>query len=103
DPALATADPALDSVINVNSPDDYHAARRRPAPQVTVHCCGSLGRSGGSRTVRAATLCGAAAAVGLALDSHVIITLNGDQIRRDANLPLVSGDAIGFRSAAAGE
>jgi molybdopterin-guanine dinucleotide biosynthesis protein A len=30
DPALATADPDLDSVLNVNTPEEYEAARRRP-------------------------------------------------------------------------
>lgn len=101
DPALAAADPALDSVINVNSPDDYHTARGRPAPQVTVQLGGSLSGSG-SRTVRAATLCNAAAAVGLALDGHVIVTLNSEHISRDDDLPLISGDAIAFSRVAAG-
>ncbi|MGH3939128.1 MAG: molybdenum cofactor guanylyltransferase [Pseudonocardiaceae bacterium] len=36
DPALAVADPELDSVINVNSPEDYRTARCHPAPQVDV-------------------------------------------------------------------
>ena len=102
DSALATADPALDSVVNVNCPDDYHAARRRPPPQVTVQCCGSLSSDRGSQTVRAATLSSAAAAVGLALDCHITVELNGDQISRDANLPLVSGDAIIFSDATPG-
>ena len=31
DPALAKLDADLDSVLNVNTPDDYQAARRRPA------------------------------------------------------------------------
>lgn len=99
DPALATADPALDSVVNVNSPDDYHAARRSPPPQVTVQCCGA---SGASQTVRAATLSGAAAAVGLTLDGDVIVALNGDRIHQDGELPLVGGDTIAFSSADAG-
>jgi len=40
DPVLAAADPALDSVINVNEPGEYAAARSRPPPEVTVraHC-----------------------------------------------------------------
>lgn len=33
DPALAAADPALESVVNVNEPADYEAARRRPPRQ----------------------------------------------------------------------
>jgi molybdopterin-guanine dinucleotide biosynthesis protein A len=101
DPALAAADPALDSVINVNSPDDYRTARCHPAPQVTVQRYGELARNGhgGQCTVRAATLSGAAAAVGLALDRHVVAALNGDQISRDGDVPLASGDTVAFLSA----
>ncbi|MDQ3763596.1 MAG: NTP transferase domain-containing protein [Actinomycetota bacterium] len=104
DPVLAAADPALDSVVNVNSPDDYRTARRHPAPQVTVQCYGALARNGhrGPRTVRAATLSAAAAAVGLALDRHVIAALNGDQISRDGDVPLARGDTVAFLSADAG-
>ena len=36
DPALAALDPDLDSVLNLNEPADYEAARARPAPEVTV-------------------------------------------------------------------
>ncbi|MGB6162214.1 MAG: molybdenum cofactor guanylyltransferase [Pseudonocardiaceae bacterium] len=101
DPALAAADPALESVVNVNSPEDYRAARCHPAPQVLVQRYGALAGDGhlGPRTVRAATLAGAAAAVGLALDRHVTVALNGDQISRDGDVPLTSGDTIAFCSA----
>ena len=104
DPVLTAADPALDSVVNVNSPDGYRAARRRPAPQVTVQSYGALAGNGhcGPRTVRVATLAGAAAAVGLALDRNVVAELNGDQISCDGETPLVSGDIIAFRCAEAG-
>jgi molybdopterin-guanine dinucleotide biosynthesis protein A len=104
DPALAAADPALDSVVNVNSPDDYRTARRHPAPQVTVQRYGALARNGhgGPRIVRAATLSGAAAAVGIALDRHVVAALNGDQISHDGDVPLASGDIVAFRSTDAG-
>lgn len=104
DPVLAAADPLLDSVVNVNSPDDYRAARSQPAPQVTVQRYGALAGNGhrGPRTVRAATLSGAAEAVGLILDRHVIAALNGDQISRDGDVPLASGDTVAFLSADAG-
>ncbi|MGH3998182.1 MAG: NTP transferase domain-containing protein, partial [Pseudonocardiaceae bacterium] len=104
DPVLAAADPALDSVVNVNSPEDYRTARRHPAPQVTVQRYGALARNGhlGPRTVHAATLAGAAAAVGLALDRHIVAALNGDQISRDGDVPLASGDTVAFMSADAG-
>jgi molybdopterin-guanine dinucleotide biosynthesis protein A len=105
DPALAAADPALDSVINVNSPDDYRTARHHPAPRVTVQRYGALARNGhgGPRTVRAATLSGAATAVGLTLGRHVVAVLNGDQISRDGDVPLAGGDTVAFLSADAGE
>jgi molybdenum cofactor guanylyltransferase len=104
DPELAAVDPTLDSVVNVNSPDDYRAARCHPAPQVTVQRYGAPAGNGhrGPRTVRAATLSAAAAAVGLLLDHHVIATLNGNQISRDGDVPLASGDTITFISVAAG-
>jgi molybdopterin-guanine dinucleotide biosynthesis protein A len=104
DPVLAAADPALDSVVNVNSPDDYRAARCQPAPQVTVQRYGALASNGhrGPRTVRAATLSGAATAVDLTLDRHIIAALNGDQISRDGDIPLTSGDTVAFLSADAG-
>ena len=36
DPALAAVDPDLDSLLNLNEPADYEAARARAAPEVTV-------------------------------------------------------------------
>jgi molybdenum cofactor guanylyltransferase len=35
DPALLRADPTLESVVNVNTPEDYAAARDRPPPEIT--------------------------------------------------------------------
>src|SRR5580693_9417758 len=40
DPMLGALDPELDSVLNVNTPDDYQDARARPAPAVTVQLFG---------------------------------------------------------------
>jgi molybdopterin-guanine dinucleotide biosynthesis protein A len=106
DPALAALDPELDSVLNLNEPADYDAARARPAPEVIVRVFGALRRaaavSGDPTLVRAATLAGAASAIGLALDEHVVAALNGDQITRDPETPLVAGDAVSFLAADAG-
>jgi molybdenum cofactor guanylyltransferase len=103
DPILAALDPDLDSVVNVNEPGDYQAARARPAPEVTIQRFGSLADGHrGPRPVRAATVAGAAAAAGLALDGHVVAALNGDQITRDGQLPLVTGDTVFFLAADAG-
>jgi molybdenum cofactor guanylyltransferase len=105
DPVLAALDPDLDSVLNVNTPDDYQAARRRPAPAVTVRLFGALakaGRAGGPHQVRAATVQAAADAVGLPFGRHVTAALNGDQITRDGLTPLAAGDTVFFMSADAG-
>jgi molybdenum cofactor guanylyltransferase len=106
DPVLAALDPDLDSVLNLNEPGDYEAARARPAPDVTVRRFGVLRRMGSDvpdpANVAAATLGAAAAGVGLALDEHVVAALNGDQITRDAETPLVAGDTVALLSADAG-
>jgi molybdenum cofactor guanylyltransferase len=109
DPVLAALDPGLDSVVNVNTPADYQAARARPAPEVTVQLFGTLAKSGakddgkgGSHAVRAATVGAAAGAVNLTFDRHVTAALNGDQITRDRETPLAAGDTVFFLSADAG-
>ena len=99
DPVLAALDPDLDSVLNVNTPADYQAARARPAPEVTVQLSGTLAEVGGQsgpHVVRAATVGAAAAALGLLLDRHVTAALNGDQITRDSETPLAAGDSVFF-------
>jgi molybdenum cofactor guanylyltransferase len=105
DPVLAALDPELDSVVNVNTPADYEQARARPAPEITVQLFGILAkgdRGSGPHPVRAATVGGAADAVGLTLDRHVTAALNGDQITRDGTTPLAAGDTVFFLSADAG-
>ena len=104
DPELHAADPHLDSVVNLNGPDDYAAAHARPAPQITVQCFGVVASDTGRgpRTVRAATIAEAAAAAGVAWDRHVLAAVNGDQTGRDGDLPLVARDTVAFFSAAAG-
>ena len=101
---VARFDPQLDSVVNVNAPDDYAEARQRPAPAVVVECFGALASRGhrGPRTVEVATLGAAAGSVGLTLDRHVVAALNGDQITRDPQAPLAAGDAVSFLAADAG-
>jgi len=105
DPVLAALDPDLDSVLNVNTPADYAAARARPAPEVTVRLFGTLtkgGDAGGPHVVRAATVGGAADALAVVFDRHVTAALNGDQITRDRATPLAAGDTVFFLSADAG-
>jgi molybdopterin-guanine dinucleotide biosynthesis protein A len=102
DPALAALDPGLDSVLNVNTPDDYQAARRRPAPEVTVRVSGApreTSRSPGPPAVsvarvRAATLRAAADAAGLPSSWLATAVINDDYITRDPEAPLVAGDVV---------
>lgn len=105
DAMLARVDPELDSVFNVNDPDEYRQARSRPAPEVVVERFGVLATNGGGRgprTVRAANIASAAGQVGLVLDGHIVAALNGDQIRGDGQAPLMAGDTVSFISADAG-
>lgn len=98
DAALARLDPGLESVVNVNTPQDYAAARERKPPEVVVERFGALANGGGHRphTVRAATIGEAAAQLGLVLDRHVVAAVNGEQVTRDERLPLVAGDGVAF-------
>jgi molybdenum cofactor guanylyltransferase len=106
DRRLAAVDPELESVINVNEPDDYTEARSRPAPEIVVERYGVLATGGGGargpHTVRAANIGEAASQVGLAFDGHILAAVNGDQIRGDGQLPLLAGDTVAFISADAG-
>lgn len=104
DPALLAADPGLRSVANLNDRSTYERARCEPAPEVEVQRFGVLASAGapGAVTVRAATVGAAAAAVGLALDRHVLAAVNGDATGRDPGTPLVQGDVVAFLSADAG-
>ena len=107
DPALAAADPGLESLVNVNTPAEYQEARGRLAPTVAVRRFGTLatGVDQGARTVRAATLHAAASAVGLALDGSVVAvveeaTPTGSRAAgvttTDPELPLLPGDSVAF-------
>ena len=104
DAALARFDPELESVINLNAPNDYELARARLPAEVTVQCFGALAPPGrrGPRTVRAATLGAAARAVDIPFDKCVMADLNGDLMTHDPHLPLVTGDIVALLSADAG-
>ena len=104
DAGLRDADPELRSVHNLNDPAAYDLARAEPAPEVVVRRFGVLASGGrtGPVTVRAATVGGAADAVGLTLDRHVLAAVNGDATSRDPHVPLVAGDVVAFLSADAG-
>jgi molybdopterin-guanine dinucleotide biosynthesis protein A len=102
DPVLAAVDPRLDSLHDVNTPEEYREARARPAPAVRVRCYGALatGLDTGPRTVRVATLHAAAAAVGVVLDGSVVAVVaesaGSDITVSDPATPLVTGDEVAF-------
>lgn len=102
--ALARLDPELASVRNLNEPADYHQALESPAPEIRVEKFGPLATQSQARRqiVHAWSLGEAASAVEIALDEHVVAALNGDQITRDPEVPLVRGDTIAFMAADAG-
>jgi molybdopterin-guanine dinucleotide biosynthesis protein A len=102
DPSVARFDPELASVSNLNEPADYERAHALPAPEIQVALHGLLApQAAGWRraTVRAWTLGQLTSAVGLELEEHIVAALNGDQISRDPQLPLVAGDTVGFTAA----
>jgi molybdenum cofactor guanylyltransferase len=102
--ALARLDPELASISNLNEPADYERAHALPAPEIVAERFGPLARPSGGRrtTVRAWSLGAVANEIGLTLDEHIVAALNGDQITRDPELPLVSGDTVAFMVADAG-
>jgi len=104
DQVLATADPGLASVSNLNEPSDYARAHALPAPEIEVRRFGTLAVNSAVRfrRVPAWSLGQLADAIGLTLDEHVVAALNGDQITRDRELPLATGDEVGFIIADAG-
>ncbi len=110
DPALAAADPALDSVVNVNEPADYRKARAAPAPEVTIQLDDTLadvlatGQPGPPPArpaggARATTVAAAAAAVGVGFGNQVVAAVNGGDPTRDGETPLVAGDTVLFLTA----
>jgi molybdopterin-guanine dinucleotide biosynthesis protein A len=101
---VARWDPDLESVSNLNEPADYQRAHALRPPDIEVERFGTLAPRSSPRreTVQAWTLGGAASAISLRLDGHVVAALNGDQIARDVQLPLAAGDRVAFRAADAG-
>jgi molybdopterin-guanine dinucleotide biosynthesis protein A len=102
DPVLAAVDPGLDSLRNVNTPEEYREARAQAAPAVRVRCYGALTTAldTSPRTVRAATLHAAAVAMGVVLDGSVVAVIDegggSDSTVSDPATPLVTGDAVAF-------
>ncbi|HEY5198028.1 MAG TPA: molybdenum cofactor guanylyltransferase [Solirubrobacteraceae bacterium] len=96
---VARGDPDLESVVNLNDPASYAAARARPAPAISVRW-GRLGdgqsrADGHASTVRAATLGAVAEVLEIELDG-VGTSVNGVATSVDRELPLQLGDAVVF-------
>ncbi|CAN5642244.1 hypothetical protein BH20ACT17_BH20ACT17_04230 [soil metagenome] len=97
DPAIAVLDPRLESLVNVNTPDEYAAACRRPAPAVTVLCAGALRVRGPDPIALCVATAGAAAGIiGVELGAGVIAIINGERVVDDPQEPLAAGDAVIF-------
>jgi molybdenum cofactor guanylyltransferase len=89
--------PHPESVRNLNTRADYEAALAEPEPRVSVRGFGPLKRA--AEVLRAATLGGAAGAIGVELDEHVLAALSGDQVARDPLEPLAEGDEVALMAA----
>jgi molybdopterin-guanine dinucleotide biosynthesis protein A len=89
DALLSSGDPDLESVVNINDPAAYRAARARPSPEIAV-----TSADGRRSLVRAASLGGLIDA--LAVDDGVRVTVNGVATTADRDFPLQAGDAVAF-------
>jgi molybdopterin-guanine dinucleotide biosynthesis protein A len=95
DPDVAALDPELASLLNLNEPGEYEAARARPAPSITVRVSGHNPH----RRVQAATLRAAADAAGLTrAGAGLTATLDGHGDVDDPHEPLVTGDVVTFHA-----
>jgi molybdopterin-guanine dinucleotide biosynthesis protein A len=104
DPRLREADPRLDSLRNVNTPDELRDAAADGPPDVVLEWFGNLRRARGTarERVRAATLGAALADVDRGGLSHALVAVNGEGFSRDPLAPLVAGDRIAIVPAEAG-
>ena len=97
DHAVAVFDPELASLRNVNTPEEYDAARARLAPRVTVRCWGGLRVHGVDPiTLCVATVGAAAAILSIQLGGDVVAIVNGERIVYDPEEPLAAGDTVIF-------
>lgn len=97
DRVVATFDPELHSLHNVNTPEEYERARARLAPRVTVRCWAGLRIAGIDPITLCVTTVGAAAGIiNLELGDGVVAILNGERVVDDPQEPLAAGDAVVF-------
>ncbi len=81
-----------ESLLNVNTPQEYADALAEPEPEVTLHAPGAED----GRRVRAATVGRMAVAMPdlATVLADGVLSLNGEPIAADPGTPLVEGDAI---------
>jgi molybdopterin-guanine dinucleotide biosynthesis protein A len=89
DPGVAECDPLLESVLNVNSEQEYARARLRPPPRVEVRR--AVGLAEELRGVHAWTLHAAVNLAGWPLDSAAV---NGRVVPTQTPWPLFAGDVV---------
>ncbi|WP_293767583.1 molybdenum cofactor guanylyltransferase [Sporichthya sp.] len=101
DPDVARLDPNLDSVRNLNTPEEYEQALSEMPPEVAISVHGTWMDQGQRReaTLAAPNLGGAAMAIGLDLGATLMVTVNAERIGREPEFPLVRGDALSILSA----
>ncbi len=92
DPRVNAYDPQLDSLLNLNTPDEYAAARAREAPRITV----LTPHDPQPQTANAATLAAAAQA---ARATRLVAILDGHGPIADPHEPLATGDHLTFDAA----
>ena len=108
DPLVARFDPRLESVTNLNSPEDYSAAKEHAEPLVQVRLLGD-GRPDKpglsamvvvrETTARAAILSRAAEAIGVSLRDGPLVAVSGFETAPDPEEPLAEGDVVSFTMA----
>lgn len=96
DACLRQADPLLHSVRGVNDPLAYERALTESLPEVRVASAPAAGRAVRQQVVAAATVAGAAQAVGLAVEPGLRIHVQGERYPTHGRTPLVRGDLVWF-------
>lgn len=101
DPDVARLDPKLESVRNLNTPEEYEQALSEMPPEVAMTIHGTWTDQGQRReaALAAPNLGGAAMAMNLDLGATLMVTVNAERIGREPEFPLVRGDALSILTA----